>query len=55
MPGDTPSLDGRPISEMRLAGAVDAIRGPEGTFVLLTLRRGDRTWEARAPRRLVRG
>jgi C-terminal processing protease CtpA/Prc len=38
-----------------MGGAVDAIRGPEGTFVLLTLRRGEATLEVRVPRRLVRG
>jgi hypothetical protein len=34
---------------------VDSIRGAEGTFVLLGIRRGDSTFEVRVPRRLVRG
>jgi hypothetical protein len=34
---------------------VDAIRGPEGTRVVLTIRRGDATFDVHVPRRLVRG
>jgi C-terminal processing protease CtpA/Prc len=41
--------------ELGFQGAVDAIRGPEGTSVLLTVRRGETTFDVRAPRRLVRG
>lgn len=48
-------VDGRPVSELGLGGAVEAIRGPEGTFVILTVARGESTFEARVPRRLVRG
>jgi hypothetical protein len=48
-------VDGRPVSDLGMTGAIDAIRGPEGTTVVLQLRRGERTFEARVPRRLVRG
>jgi C-terminal processing protease CtpA/Prc len=48
-------VDGRPVSDLGLSGAVDAIRGAEGTFVVLRVERGERTFEARVPRRLVRG
>jgi hypothetical protein len=49
------SVDGRPVTELGFSGAVDAIRGPEGTGVVLTVRRGDQTFDVRVPRRLVRG
>jgi hypothetical protein len=48
-------VDGREVAELGMAGAVDAIRGPEGSFVVLAIRRGDTTLEVRVPRRLVRG
>jgi Carboxypeptidase regulatory-like domain/PDZ domain len=48
-------VDGTPVSELGFGGAVDAIRGPEGTSVLLGVRRGDSTFDVRVPRRLVRG
>ncbi|BDG04536.1 carboxypeptidase regulatory-like domain-containing protein [Anaeromyxobacter oryzae] len=48
-------VDGRPVSELGLGGAIEAIRGPEGTFVVLKVERGSTTFEARVPRRLVRG
>lgn len=48
-------VDGRPVGEMGMSGSVDAIRGPEGTSVLLEVRRGESTFEVRVPRRLVRG
>lgn len=48
-------VDGRPVEELGMGGAVDAIRGPEGTTVLLTLRRGGSTLDVRVPRRIVRG
>jgi len=55
-PGDLVlAVDGTPATELGYAGAVQAIRGPEGTTVLLTVRRGDRTFDVRAPRRMVRG
>jgi hypothetical protein len=48
-------VDGREVAELGMAGAVDGIRGQEGTFVLLTLRRGEATLEVRVARRIVRG
>ena len=55
-PGDLVlRVDGVPVEDLGFQGAVDAIRGPEGTTVLLTLRRGTETIEVRVPRRIVRG
>jgi carboxypeptidase family protein/PDZ domain-containing protein len=48
-------VNGIAVTELGFAGAVDTIRGPEGTFVVLTIRRGDSTFDVRVPRRLVRG
>ncbi|ACL64253.1 PDZ/DHR/GLGF domain protein [Anaeromyxobacter dehalogenans 2CP-1] len=48
-------VDGRQVAELGMAGAIDAIRGPEGTSVLLKVRRGTSTFDVRVPRRLVRG
>ncbi len=48
-------VEGRPVTELGFSGAVDAIRGPEGTGVVLTVRRGDATFDVRVPRRIVRG
>lgn len=48
-------VDGRPVSELGMGGAIDAIRGPEGSVVLLRVRRGDATFDAQVPRRIVRG
>lgn len=48
-------VDGEGVLELGFGGAVDAIRGPEGTFVQLSLRRGDAMIEVRVPRRIVRG
>lgn len=48
-------VDGTSVAELGFVGAVDAIRGPEGTFVLLGIQRGDSTFDVRVPRRLVRG
>ncbi len=50
------SVEGRPIAELGLAGAVDLIRGPEDTRVRLTVRRGEApATEVWVWRRLVRG
>jgi hypothetical protein len=56
-PGDDIlSVEGRPVSELGLAGAVDLIRGPEDTRVRLVVRRGDgQASEVWVWRRLVRG
>ena len=55
-PGDAIlRVDGQPVTELGFGGAVNAIRGAEGTTVLLSIRRGDRTFDVRVPRRLVRG
>jgi hypothetical protein len=55
-PGDLIlEVDGRAVTDLGFSGAIDAIRGPEGTLVVLRIRRGERTFDARAPRRLVRG
>lgn len=48
-------VDGRAVTELGMTGAIDAIRGPEGSAVLLTVRRGETTFDVRVPRRLVRG
>ncbi|HET9555043.1 MAG TPA: carboxypeptidase regulatory-like domain-containing protein [Anaeromyxobacteraceae bacterium] len=48
-------VEGRPVTELGLAGAVQLIRGPEGTAVRLTVRRADVTRDLAVPRRLVRG
>ncbi|MFT3917545.1 MAG: carboxypeptidase regulatory-like domain-containing protein [Anaeromyxobacteraceae bacterium] len=49
------AVDGRAVVDLGFAEAVNAIRGPEGTSVLLTLRRGQTTLDLRVVRRLVRG
>jgi C-terminal processing protease CtpA/Prc len=49
------AVDGRAVAELGLGPAIEAIRGPEGTRVLLRLQRGERTVELVVPRRLVRG
>jgi len=55
-PGDAIlKVDGRPVSELGFGGAVSAIRGAEGTSVLLSIRRGEATFDVRVPRRLVSG
>lgn len=48
-------VEGQPVTELGFGGAVNAIRGAEGTSVLLSIRRGDRTFDVRIARRLVRG
>jgi hypothetical protein len=55
-PGDVIlRVDGTPVAELGFGGAVDAIRGPEGTSVLLGIGRGGSTFDVRVPRRIVRG
>lgn len=50
------SVEGRPVSELGLSGAVDLIRGPEDTRVRLVVRRGEApAAEVWVWRRLVRG
>jgi hypothetical protein len=48
-------VDGVAVVDLGFQGAVDAIRGPEGTTVVLTVRRAEETFELRVPRRIVRG
>ncbi|WP_242346229.1 carboxypeptidase regulatory-like domain-containing protein [Anaeromyxobacter terrae] len=56
VPGDLVlRVDGQAVTELGFTGSVDAIRGPEGTAVILTVRRGDATFDVRVPRRIVRG
>jgi hypothetical protein len=49
------AVNGEPVADLGFGGSVDAIRGPEGTFVVLSIRRGDAALDVRVPRRLVRG
>ena len=50
------SVEGAPVAELGMAGAVDRIRGPEDTRVRLTVRRGEApATEVWVWRRLVRG
>jgi len=48
-------VDGRPVAELGFSGAVNAIRGPEGTTVILRIRRDGAERDVTVPRRLVRG
>lgn len=48
-------VDGIPVAELGFAGAANAIRGPEGTAVRLTLRRGEGTVDLWITRGVVRG
>jgi hypothetical protein len=48
-------VDGRRVTELGMQATIEAIRGPEGTSVMLTYRRGDRTEVVRVTRSLVRG
>jgi hypothetical protein len=48
-------VDGQPVTDLGMAGAVEAIRGPEGTVVTLTVRRGERTETVSVTRTVVRG
>ena len=55
-PGDLlVEVNGQPVTELGFGGAVDLIRGPEGTFVQLTIVRNGATVELSVPRRVVRG
>jgi hypothetical protein len=55
VPGDQLlEIDGHPVSELGLGGAVEAIRGPEGTVVYLLVRRGNGTVDVEVPRRRQR-
>jgi C-terminal processing protease CtpA/Prc len=49
------SVDGRAVVDLGFTEAVNAIRGPEGSTVVLGVRRGEERLEIRAVRRLVRG
>jgi hypothetical protein len=57
LPGDEIlQVDGRPVADLGLSGAVDLIRGPEDTRVRLVVRRGEAPpAEVVVWRRLVRG
>jgi len=49
------SVDGRSVVDLGFADAINAIRGPEGTAVVLGVRREGEGLEIRAVRRMVRG
>lgn len=48
-------VDGTPVGELGYGGVIDAIRGPEGTSVVLAIQRGKSSFDVRVPRRIVRG
>jgi carboxypeptidase family protein/PDZ domain-containing protein len=48
-------VNGTAVTELGFRGAIDAIRGPEGSFVVLGIRRAATTFDVRVPRRIVRG
>ena len=53
---DILSVDGRPVTDVGFKGAIEMIRGPEGSTVILGLRRaGGPVVSVPVPRRLVRG
>jgi hypothetical protein len=49
------AVEGRSVDDLGFSGAIDAIRGPEGTVVRLTVQRDGAAREVVAPRRIVRG
>lgn len=44
-------IDGHAVADLGLGGAVEAMRGPEGTSVFLQVRRGNTTLQVEVPRR----
>ena len=55
-PGDELiEIDDRPVSQLGLGGAVEALRGPEGTMVFLLVRRGVSELHVQVPRQRSRG
>jgi membrane-associated protease RseP (regulator of RpoE activity) len=49
------SVDGQPVAQLGFAGSIEAIRGPEGSTVVLGVRRGEAGERSvTVPRRLVR-
>ena len=48
-------MAGEVLADLGFEGALQAIRGPEGTVVTLTVRRGERTETVRVTRTVVRG
>ena len=54
-PGDAiVAVDGVPVTELGFTGAIQRLRGPEGTTVRITLRRADQTLQVTVPRRRIR-
>jgi C-terminal processing protease CtpA/Prc len=51
VPGDELlEIDGHAVADLGLGGAVEAMRGAEGTSVFLQVRRGNRTLDVEVPR-----
>ena len=48
------AVDGTPVTELGLEGAIQRIRGPVGTVVVLRLRRGEATEDVRVTRTKIR-